>query len=193
MEQNKEMTAQESLNLINEMMNNSRRCILKSNAKYFVFWGLLLALFSLVIYELWHATGKPSWNFLWFVMPVIGYPLSSLLGKKDNAVPQNMISKMIGWLWLSYGVFVTSICLLSMFVTPMPMRITLLIVLIFGFTETISGILLKNWPAIVAGFVIGVGGAWVATLLHDEAQLLLFTLGGIVMVITGIIVKYQYK
>jgi hypothetical protein len=80
-----------------------------------------------------------------------------------------------------------------MFVTPMPMRITLLIVLIFGFTETISGILLKNWPAIVAGFVIGVGGAWVATLLHDEAQLLLFTLGGIVMVITGIIVKYQYK
>ena len=193
MEQNKEMTAQESLNLINEMMNNSRRCILKNNAKYFVFWGLLLAVFSLVIYELWHATGKPSWNFLWFVMPVIGYPLSSLLGKKDNAVPQNMISKMIGWLWLSYGVFVTSICLLSMFVTPMPMRITLLIVLIFGFTETISGILLKNWPAIVAGFVIGVGGAWVATLLHDEAQLLLFTLGGIVMVITGIIVKYQYK
>lgn len=193
MEQNKEMTAQESLNLINEMMNNSRRCILKNNAKYFVFWGLLLAVFSLVIYELWHATGKPSWNFLWFVMPVIGYPLSSLLGKKDNAVPQNMISKMIGWLWLAYGVFVTSICLLSMFVTPMPMRITLLIVLIFGFTETISGILLKNWPAIVAGFVIGVGGAWVVTLLHDEAQLLLFTLGGIVMVITGIIVKYQYK
>ena len=147
MEQNKEMTAQESLNLISETLNTSRRDILKDSARYIVLWGLLLVVFSLVIYELWHVTGKPVLNWLWFAMPFVGYPLASLLGKKGPA----------------------------------------------SFAECLTGIMLRNWPTIVAGFVLGVGGALAAAVLRGEGQLLLFTLGGAVMVITGIIVKHQYK
>lgn len=109
MEQNKEMTAQESLNLISETLNTSRRDILKDSARYIVLWGLLLVVFSLVIYELWHVTGKPVWNWLWFAMPFVGYPLASLLGKKGPAIPQNVISRQLGWVWMAYGVFVCSV------------------------------------------------------------------------------------
>ncbi|MBQ6068318.1 MAG: hypothetical protein IJK84_02350 [Bacteroidales bacterium] len=193
MEQNNEMTAQESLNLISETLNASRRSILKDSARYFILWGLLLVAFSLVIYELWHISGKPVWNCLWFAMPIVGYPLAMLLGKKSTPIPQNLISRQLGWIWLAYGVFVFSVCLLSVVAVPMPASLTLLIVLVLGFTESISGILLKNWPTIVAGFVLGVGGTLVAAVTKSEAQLLLFTLGGLLMVITGIIVKRQYK
>jgi len=193
MEQNKEMTAQESLNLISETLNTSRRDILKDSARYIVLWGLLLVVFSLVIYELWHVTGKPVWNWLWFAMPFVGYPLASLLGKKGPAIPQNVISRQLGWVWMAYGVFVCSVCLLSLVAVPMPATLTLLIVLLLGFAECLTGIMLRNWPTIVAGFVLGVGGALAAAVLKGEGQLLLFTLGGAVMVITGIIVKHQYK
>ena len=92
MEQNKEMTAQESLRLITESFNKSRKDILSNSAKYFILWGTLLTVTSLVIYLLWHLTGKPQWNFLWFAMPVIGYPFAAWLGKYNKAIPQNEVS-----------------------------------------------------------------------------------------------------
>ena len=52
MEQNKEMTAQQSLQLISETFNNSRKDILRGSAKYFVLWGALLTITSLAIYLL---------------------------------------------------------------------------------------------------------------------------------------------
>ena len=56
-----------------------------------------------------------------------------------------------------------------------------------------SGVLLKNWPIIIAGFLLGVGGAVFAMLVKGEAQLLIFTLGGVLLLVTGLIMKLQYK
>ena len=130
MEQIKEMTAQESLKLITETLNSSRRSILRNNSKGFILWGV-------------------------------------------------------------FGAFSLLFSALAIFVVPMP--ITFTIVLLLGIAESISGVILKNWPIIIGGFVIGIGGAVAATLLKTEAQLLLFTLGGVVLAVTGLIVRYQYK
>ena len=191
MEQNKEMTASESLALITETLNNSRRAILRNNSKGFILWGVLLTVFSLAIYLLWHYTGSPAWNFLWFAMPLIGYPLAIMLGKKDEAAPKSEISRLIGYIWTVFGVFSMSISAIAVFVVPM--HITLLIVIMLGLAESVSGVVLKNWPIIICGFILGVGGAAVAVLWKSEAQLLLFTLGGALLVVTGLIVKSQYK
>jgi len=191
MEQNKELTAQESLRLISESFNKSRKDILRNSAKYFILWGTLLTLTSLAIYLLWHFTGKPQWNFLWFAMPVIGYPFAALIGKNSIAIPQNEVSKMLGGIWSVFGVF--SIMLSAIAVFLVPMHITLVIVIILGLAECISGVLLKNWPIIIAGFLLGIGGAVFALLVKSEAQLLIFTLGGVLLLVTGFIMKIQYK
>ena len=191
MEQNKELTAQESLRLISESFNKSRKDILRNSAKYFILWGTLLTVTSLAIYLLWHFTGKPQWNFLWFVMPVIGYPFAALIGKNSIAIPQNEVSKMLGGIWSVFGVF--SIMLSAVAVFLVPMHITLVIVIILGLAECISGVLLKNWPIIIAGFLLGIGGAVFALLVKSEAQLLIFTLGGVLLLVTGFIMKIQYK
>ena len=191
MEQNKEMTALESLKLITETLNSSRRSILRNNAKGFILWGVLLIVMSLLVYYLWHSSGHAVWNLLWFAMPVIGYPLAMLLYRKDSAVPSNIVGKLIGQVWGVYGAFSTIFAALAVFVVPMPISFT--IILMLGIAESISGVLLKNWPILIGGFIIGIGGAVAATLLETEAQLLLFTLGGIVLTATGLIVKMQYK
>ena len=191
MEQNKEMTAQESLQLISESLNKSRNDILRSSAKYFVLWGILLTATSLAIYLLWHFTGKPQWNFLWFAMPVIGYPLAALVGKSNAPIPQNEVSKMLGGVWSVFGAFSLALSAIAVFVVPM--HVTLIIVIILGLAECISGVLLKNWPIIIAGFLLGVGGAIFALLVRNEAQILIFTLGGVLLLVTGIIMKLQYK
>lgn len=191
MEQDKEMTAQRSLQLISETFNNSRKEILRGSAKYFMLWGALLTVVSLVIYFLWHLTGKPEWNFLWFAMPVIGYPIAALMGKYSKAIPQNEVSKMLSSVWGVFGAFAITLSLIALFLIPM--RVTLIIVIILGLAECISGALLKNWPTIIGGFLLGVGGAVFALLVNGEAQLLIFTLGGVLLLATGCIVKLQYK
>lgn len=191
MEQNKEMTAHESLQLISESLNKSRNDILRNSAKYFVLWGILLTATSLAIYLLWHFTGKPQWNFLWFAMPVIGYPLAALVGKSNAPIPQNEVSKMLGGVWSVFGAFSLALSAIAVFVVPM--HVTLIIVIILGLAECISGVMLKNWPIIIAGFLLGVGGAFFALLVKSEAQILIFTLGGVLLLVNGIIMKLQYK
>ena len=179
MKEKNEMTVNESLALITETMNNSRKAILRNSAKHFVLWGCILMVLSFTIWQLWSRSGNPAWNFLWFAMPLIGYPLAIMLGKKDEAAPQSEISRLIGYIWTVFGVFSMSISAIAVFVVPM--HITLLIVI------------MQNWPIIICGFILGVGGAAVAVLWKSEAQLLLFTLGGALLVVTGLIVKSQYK
>ena len=191
MEQNKEMTAQESLSIITETFNKNRKDIVRNSAKYFLLWGALLTIISLVIYLLWHCTGKPEWNLLWFAMPVIGYPLAALAGRYDHKMPQNEVSKMLGGVWGVFGAFAITLSAIAIFLVPM--NISLIIVIILGLAECISGVLLKNWPIIVAGFILGVGGAVFAMLVKDDAQLLIFTLGGVLLLVTGIIMKLQNK
>jgi len=191
MEQNKEMTAQESLKLISETLNNSRKSILRNHAKYYVLWGSLLTIFSLVIYLLWHSTGKASWNLLWFAMPVFGYLFAWLLSKKDAALPESFVGNLTGKVWALFGLFSVVLSAIAVFIVPMP--ITFTIILLLGLAESITGVILKNWPVIVCGLIVGIGGAVAATLLKTEAQLLLFTFGGIILAATGLIVKLQYK
>ena len=191
MEQNKEMTASESLQIITETFNKNRKDILRGSAKYFMLWGALLIAISLVIFLLWHLTGKPQWNFLWFAMPIIGYPLAALMGRYNSVQPQNEVSKMLGGVWGVFGAFAITLSAIAMFLVPM--HVTLIIVIIMGLAECMSGVLLKNWPIIIAGFILGVCGAVFAMLVEGEAQLLIFTLGGILLLVTGCIIKLQYK
>ena len=191
MEQNNEMTAQQSLQVITESFNRSRKGIIRNSAKYFMLWGALLTVTSLVIYLLWHFTGRPQWNFLWFAMPVIGYPVAALMGKYDVDVPQNEVSKMLSGVWRVFGTFAITLSAIAIFLVPM--NVSLIIVIIMGLAECMSCVLLKNWPVIVCGFLLGVCGAIVAMLVKSEAQLLIFTLGGVLLLITGFIMKLKNK
>ena len=191
MEQNNEMSAQQSLQIITETFNKSRKGILRNSAKYFLLWGALLTAISLVIYLLWNITGKPQWNFLWFAMPAIGYPIAMLMGKYDVAVPQNEVSKMLTGVWRVFGVFAITLSVVA--ICLVPMNVSLIIVILLGLAECMSGVLLKNWPIIICGFLLGVCGAVVAMLVKSEAQLLIFTLGGVLLLVTGAIMKLQNK
>ena len=189
--ENKEMTAQQSLGIISEMMNNSRRAILQNSGKHFILWGILLTVTSLVIYELWHVTGSPIWNCAWFVMPALGFPIVRILDRKHSDVPQNGINKQLGLIWLTYCIFAVTISVIAMLAVPM--NISLVIAVLLGFAECISGFLLKNWTITIGGFILGIGGAIATSMIYNEAQLLIFTLGGIILVVTGLIIKFQYK
>ena len=205
MELNKEMTAQESLQLITETMNSNRKEIVRQTGKYFIMWGTLLVVFSLAVYFLWKFTGKAAWNNLWFALPVIGFPFAKWLKSKEKAISaENFISRINGGIWGTFGLFACAIALFTVLFglygnSPLSAivagaSLTAMIVLLFGMAETISGIALKNWVIKLAGFVTGIGGMAIYFLTGvNEEQMLIFTFAGLVLAATGCIVRYQYK
>ena len=209
MEQNKEMTAQESLALIAETVNNSRKSIVKRSGKYMLVWGIALTIVSLLVFILWKSTGKEAWNYLWFAMPVIGLVPSYIMKSKETThLPDNTVSRMLSGIWRTFGVFAVSIsvfCILyakfgSSFFTSLAIGVSLspMILLLFGMAETISGVAVKNRAIKVAGFITGVGGIILYYILGNMSEdgietTLLFTLAGIVLALTGVILQIQNK
>lgn len=191
METKTKMTAEQSLKLINETIENNRRVITKKNGSYYILWGVLLSVISLIIFFLWDKTGSAAWNLLWFSMPIIGYPLAFLLDRGQEKVPSSFLSRLTGWIWSAFGVFSIALALISLFWVPM--NLSLVIILLFGFSECFSGITLKSWPVIVSGVIIGLVGAVLAAgvLASSASQILLFTLAGIVLALTGVLTKIQ--
>ena len=209
MEQNKEMTAQESLALIAETVNNSRKSIVHRSGKYMIVWGISLTLISLLVYILWKTTGKADWNYLGFAMPVIGLIPAFMLKKKETTpLPDNTVSRMLGGVWRTFGVFAVSVSVFSILyahlgsnaLTNIAIAISLspMILLLFGMAETISGVAVKNRAIQVAGVITGVGGIILYYFLGNLSDsgvetTLLFTLAGIVLVLTGVILQVQNK
>ncbi len=204
MEQNQEFSPMQSLELISRTLDNSRKDIVRGGAKYYILWGILLTVMSLAVFFLWKGTGNPSWNFLWFAMPVIGYPIAAMLKNKSGKVlPSNFVTELNGKVWTAFCIFSTSIAALSILLhlltkstasALMVNGITPSIALLFGICECISGIALKNWAIMVGGFLIGVGGTLVfyATGM-GIGQMLIFTVAGVILTLTGVIIKLQNK
>ena len=211
MEQNKEMTAEESLSLITETLNNSRKEITRRSAKYYILWGTLLTVFSLVIYFLWRLTDKEAWNCLWFAMPVIGFLVAWLgLSKKQEERVSNDVSRITGGIWSTFGIFACAVAAFTLaysYVSDGALELgrtiramvsvaslTAEIVLLFGLAESACGVALKNWAMKIAGFVTGIGGLAIYYITGaNEEQLFIFTFAGMVLVATGLIIKHQYK
>jgi magnesium-transporting ATPase (P-type) len=211
MEQNKEMTAEESLSLITETLNNSRKEITRRSARYYLLWGTLLTVFSLVIYFLWRLTDKEAWNCLWFAMPVIGFLVAWLgLSKKQEERVSNDVSRITGGIWSTFGIFACAVAIFTLaysYVSDGALELgrtiramvsvaslTAEIVLLFGLAESACGVALKNWAMKIAGFVTGIGGLAIYYITGATyEQMLIFTFAGLVLVATGLIVKHQYK
>ena len=205
MEQNKEMTAEESLSLITETLNSSRREITRRSGKYYILWGALLTVFSLLVYLLWKLTDKEAWNCLWFAMPVIGFLLAWLLGRKDTAVHvQNDVSRITHGIWTSFGIFSCAVAAFTLIFSKLGTNLinTLVsvaglsaeLVLIFGLAECACGVALKNWTMKIAGFITGIGGLAIYYILGlGYEQMFIFTFAGLVLMATGLLVKRQYR
>ena len=211
MEQNKEMTAEESLSLITETLNSSRKEITRRSGKYYILWGALLTVFSLMVYVLWKLTDKAAWNCLWFALPAIGFLLARLMSRKDTETHvQNDVSRITQGIWSAFGIFASVVAAFTIaysYVSDGALdlgrsiramvslaSLTAELVLIFGLAECACGVALKNWAMKIAGFVTGIGGLAIYYITGAaEEQMFIFTFAGLVLVATGVIVKCQYK
>ena len=199
-------SAENSLRLIAETIDRSRRTIARNSGKPLILWGALVALTSIIIWALWSKTGSAVWNFLWFAMTAIGFVCMRFLPRNSEKVPETEVSRMLGKIWMWFGIFATGFfalvwaafgirCAIGM-EGPLNVDMTLIIVLLMGFCGTLSGTVLKFKPITISSVVAtALSVVFLMVMSNDSAiRILTFVILGVfALIVPGVILQKQTK
>ncbi len=183
-----EMTPEQSLQIISDAITKSRRDFEKNSGTPMITWGVIVLVFSFIVWIPLRMTGNPLWNFLWFAIPVVGVIVSLFKSKRTEIQgARNFINETIGQVWIGYGIFATVTALVLAFVAPQ--HIGTIIMSLLGYGTFMTGRLLKNAYITAGGMITGIGGTallllletYDATLIFAGAALLCLILPGIMM------------
>lgn len=191
-----DFTPERSLKLISEMIEKSRRDFEENSGTPMIIWGSIVCAVSAVVWYLLYSTGNGMWNFLWFAIPLLGYPLAYMLvGRKEEKRAKSFLNDAIGYVWILFGAVSMLLAVLSCFVYTEAMPyLTQQIVLLLGFSTAVTGMLLKNYVIAAGGTVVAVGGCLLSVAV-SAISLPLITGGAsmIALLVPGIILNIKRK
>lgn len=162
--EDKKLTEKESLEVITSMIARTKARYLGSG-NILLMWGYLAVFSSILVWILLAATQQNVWNWLWFAIPVIGMPLTSIMARRekrtDCAVTYS--DKITSHLWSIFGVseiVLTFICLGFSLIGGIKCWTAMIVYTVIAapFAEIAQGLIVKEksltWGGIV-GLAIG--------------------------------------
>ena len=99
----RKLNEKESLELIAQMIQNSKKNLQVGRGNQFILWGWLGAITSLAVMGMLMWTKNPAWNWLWFAIPVIGWPTMMWQMKKEKKPVVTFTDKVLKAVWMSIG------------------------------------------------------------------------------------------
>ena len=178
----KNLTALESLEVIERMIDSTRENYGKQRSFYYLFWGWLILAAIVVQYALLHSKFA-EYNFLpWPILMPLGMVVSLVYANKDRQKEKNetYLSHFFG-VFFSTGslLFIVGVFIcVSNNISPNP-----LVMLISGVYGIVAGRLLKFKPFIFGGIVF-VLLSIAANYVGGETQLLMLAIG----IVTGYLI-----
>ena len=186
----KNLNEKESLELISQMIRNSRRKLEDGNGIPFLIWGYTTFFVSLLVFFLVNSTGDYHYYWFWFLIPVIGSIGMFISRKNIKKHARNFIDRVIGNVWIVTGIaaFLISICT---FYFRIP--VLFIMILLMGMGTALTGLVIKFRPLIISGF-IGIGSCIIPFIIKGNEQIIVF---GVIylamMVIPGHILNFKGK
>lgn len=177
----KNISQQESLELISRMIKETRNNLEQGGGNLFLLWGYLWLGISLIIYAMIVQGGDYRAQYLWFAMPIIGYPAMYFMLKNKKRMAVTFVSKTIAKIWIVIGVCALLLSLF-MLVNPMAFPIMFVMALILNAGVALSGLVLEFKSITISGF-IGICLTFVLLLIPGIEQILVFAAFSIIMLI----------
>ena len=180
--EDRKLEAAESLELIGRMIENTRSRIVRNSGRPLLAWGYATVLTTLVVWGAVVGFQDPRWNYLWLLLPVLGWLLMWLTrGKRTEGEARTFVDRVIGNVWFVMGLTAMFVSLLTLF-TPIRLPILFIILLIMGMGTAVTGLIIRFTPA-VAGGTAAIVLAPLTMLVGNMWQPLLFIVGFVVMMI----------
>lgn len=145
--EDRKLTEKESLELISQMLRQTKENMEKYVAYPFLIWGYLTVIVSVMVWYIWAETGNPQWNGLWLALPLIGWPLNKRIGNKARKGATTYMDRVIESIWIVIGIVVLMIGIASCLLE----NVLFIIALLLSIGATLTGYVIKFKPMGWAG------------------------------------------
>lgn len=193
--ENQNLSAERSLQLISEMIEKNRKDLEKDAGNPMILWGSITALISVAVWLLIVKTGNPAWNFLWFSIPLIGYPIAFFLNRDSEKRASTYLDRIIGWVWTVFGIVSICLSVTACFIfTDILPSLTPMILISLGICTSITGFAMNNKVIGFSGVIVALAASILCFILPSVSfPLILCGSAVIALVIPGLLINLQQK
>ena len=156
----KKLNERESLELITEMIERTKQRYV-GDGNIMLVWGYTSVAVAVLIWVLLAVTGNPVWNWLWFLIWIIGLGGSKLISRNEREKfgVKSYSDKMTSNLWSVVGwtaIVSSLLCFAFMFFLGVNSWLTMMVfaLVIVPFAEIAQGIVV-NEKTLIAGGAVG--------------------------------------
>ncbi|MDR1161686.1 MAG: hypothetical protein LBK45_05050 [Tannerellaceae bacterium] len=186
--EDRKMNEKESLELIAQMIRNTRNKLAVGSGRPFLLFGYASVAFALVIWFLLRTTDAWQWNSLWFALPLILWPIVIRI-YRNMMDKTTYIDRIIKYIWILTGFTILIVCGFTLIFVRM--ESLFFSALLLGMSTALTGLAVRI-PSVaiagIAGMLISPAALW----LQDENRLLLLAaLFVLVFVVPGHILNYK--
>lgn len=191
--EDKVLTEKESLDLISQMIRNTRSRLEDNSGIPFLIWGYTTVIVAVIVWSLVTTSGNYLWHWLWFAIPVFGGTLWLLHYKKqlnNRSRAITFVDRAISHVWMVFGIASFMISIIAL-LTYIP--ILFIVLLTMGMATAITGLIIRFKPIIFSGF-IGILFSPLCVIVRDTSSILIFAaIFVLMMVIPGHMLNYTAK
>jgi cation transport ATPase len=185
----KNITEQESLAIIQQMINKSKKQ-LTDRSKYFMMWGVAVFACAIIQYLLLKNL-QTNTQRVWLAMPVLAIVqlfMSIRDRKKEKVVSHNTAA--ISSVWLALGISFFILAFLSFRIS---FEIFPFLILLYGIGTFVTGRIIQFTPLVWGGIVCFMLSILI-TYIDGAEKLLILALSVVVSyIIPGILLKREFK
>ncbi|MBR6963268.1 MAG: hypothetical protein IKH86_06480 [Prevotella sp.] len=175
MEENNNLTAERSLEIITAQIERSRKTVSKDAGLSLFIAGLCIIGVAIVTAVCALLTGNMAFHLLYVLVPVLVIGIERYVKRNQPKVPDSIISTMVDKTWQTFGIFVLSFFVLFFLFNRLMLHDALvadnmqvyfqnrinpvrIILLMMGMAVTINGYTLKSKWMVWCGIIGGIGG-----------------------------------
>jgi len=187
----RKLNEKESLELISQMIKNTQQKLERHNGMPFLVWGYASFFVSVLIWTLLKNSQDYHWQFLWFLIPIIGFPTMMFFLKKEDAGVKTYIDKIISYIWMGFGVAGFVVSAAAIFYWNIPILFIVLLLMSTG--TAITGLVIQFKPLIISGFLCILLSFACLVVKGFDAILIFALVFLLMMVVPGHILNYKNK
>ena len=105
MEENMELTAERSLEIITEQLEKSRRAVSKDTGRWLFVTGLIAMIMSVIVASINILTLSPLAHLLWFALPVVIWLVMKYINRNRVPVPESLVGTLVKKTWYTILTF----------------------------------------------------------------------------------------
>lgn len=180
MMEDKQLNEKESLELIARMIQNTRHRLERNAGMPFLVWGYATVAVSLLVWYMLKETGNPYWNFLWFLIPLVGVPTMLWQQRKKVKTVKTYIDRVINYVWIVFGTAGFVVSCTAMFLHHLP--ILFICMLLMGMGTALTGLISGIRGVTISG-AAGALTSLACFLIPGSGQILLFAAAFLFMMV----------